>query len=160
MKTNELKEIIALIEQSNIDVLKLEKGDFKLFYQKPNAKNLLNDEDKLVTTKTVEEDQSLETIIYSAETDTEDKDNPDKDNLHTITAPMIGTFYARPNPDAEPFVQVGTEIAKNETVCILEAMKLLNEIHSEVDGEIIDILVKDGQIIEFGQPLFTVRVSE
>lgn len=155
MKTNELKEIIALIEQSNIDVLKLEKGDFKLFYQKPNAKNLLNDEDKLVTTKTVEEDQSLETIIDSAETDTEDKDN-----LHTITAPMIGTFYARPNPDAEPFVQVGTKIAKNETVCILEAMKLLNEVSSEVDGEIIDILVKDGQIIEFGQPLFTVRVSE
>lgn len=155
MKTNELKEIIALIEQSNIDVLKLEKGDFKLFYQKPNAKNLLNDEDKLVTTKTVEEDQSLETIIDSAETD-----NEDKDNLHTITAPMIGTFYARPNPDAEPFVQVGTKIAKNETVCILEAMKLLNEVSSEVDGEIIDILVKDGQIIEFGQPLFTVRVSE
>lgn len=155
MKTNELKEIIALIEQSNIDVLKLEKGDFKLFYQKPNAKNLLNDEDKLVTTKTVEEDQSLETIIDSAETDTEDKDN-----FHTITAPMIGTFYARPNPDAEPFVQVGTKIAKNETVCILEAMKLLNEVSSEVDGEIIDILVKDGQIIEFGQPLFTVRVSE
>mgnify|MGYP003295163382 FL=1 len=69
---------------------------------------------------------------------------------------MIGTFYAKPSPDSNPFVEVGKTIKKGDTVCIVEAMKLMNEIESEFDGKIVEILVKDGQMVDFGKPLFRI----
>lgn len=156
MKIDELKEFMGIIEQSSIDVLKLEKGDFKLYYQKQGAENLAaNFENQHMIADTAQPHPPLEvagTIINTTA--------QDESSLHLIKSPMIGTFYARPTPDAEPFVQAGSIIAQNETVCILEAMKLLNEVVADVNGEIIEILVNDGQIIEYGQPLFTVKVSE
>ena len=74
-----------------------------------------------------------------------------------ITAPMVGTFYGAPDPKAEPFVKVGSKVTPNTVVCILEAMKLFSEIEAEVEGEITEILVNDGEFVEFGQPLFKVK---
>ncbi|MEH7084489.1 acetyl-CoA carboxylase biotin carboxyl carrier protein [Neobacillus drentensis] len=156
MKIDELKEFMEIIEQSSIDIMKLEKGDFKLFYQKQGAENLVpNFENQHMNTDTVLPLSSLDVADITVNTA-----DQAESSLHVIKSPMIGTFYARPNPDAEPFVQVGAMVAQSETVCILEAMKLLNEVHADVNGEIIEILVNDGQIIEYGQPLFTVKVSE
>lgn len=154
MNTNELKNMITMIEDSNIDVLKLEKGDFKLFYQKPNTTSLFEEKKNDVSTieDELKNDNPLNSEDSSANTESED-------NLHTIKSPMIGTFYACPNPDEAAYVQVGTTISKADTVCILEAMKLINEVPSDVEGEIVNILVEDGQIIEYGQPLFTVKVA-
>ena len=73
-----------------------------------------------------------------------------------ITSPMIGTFYAKPSPDSNPFVEVGKNIKKGDTVCIVEAMKLMNEIESEFDGKVVEIFVKDGQMVDFGKPLFRI----
>jgi acetyl-CoA carboxylase biotin carboxyl carrier protein len=78
------------------------------------------------------------------------------DNAHVITAPMVGTFYAAPSPDAEPFVAVGQTIAVGQKLCIIEAMKQMNELESDVGGKVLAILVENGQPVEFGQPLFKV----
>ena len=74
-----------------------------------------------------------------------------------IPSPMVGTFYRSPGPDAAPFCEVGDRISKNTVVCIVEAMKVMNEIKAEVDGEILEVLVQNGEPVEFGQPLFLVR---
>lgn len=75
----------------------------------------------------------------------------------TIDAPMVGVFYQAPSPDAEPYVKVGQSVKKGDTVCIIEAMKLMNEIQAEEDGVISEILVKNGEIVEFGKPMFVIR---
>jgi acetyl-CoA carboxylase biotin carboxyl carrier protein len=74
-----------------------------------------------------------------------------------IPSPMVGTFYRSPSPDASPYVEVGDKIGKDSPVCIVEAMKVMNEIKSEIAGEILEILVQNGEPVEFGQPLFLVR---
>ena len=77
--------------------------------------------------------------------------------LHKITSPMVGTFYQAPNPDSPVYVKVGDKVGEESIVCIVEAMKLFNEIEAEIKGEIVEVLVKDGQLVEFGQPLFLVK---
>lgn len=77
--------------------------------------------------------------------------------LHVITSPMVGTFYRAPAPDAPPFVDVGSQVGPKTVVCIIEAMKLMNEIEAEVSGEIVEVLAENGQLVEYGQPLFKVR---
>jgi acetyl-CoA carboxylase biotin carboxyl carrier protein len=75
---------------------------------------------------------------------------------HVVTSPMVGTFYRAPSPGAEPFVQVGDTVKEGQTICIIEAMKLLNEIESDKSGVVKEILVDNGQAVEYGQPLFVV----
>jgi acetyl-CoA carboxylase biotin carboxyl carrier protein len=85
---------------------------------------------------------------------------PEKDsNLLEIRSPMIGTFYKSPNPDSDAFVQVGDKVSQGQTVCIIEAMKLFNEIESEVSGTIVEILVDNASPVEYDQPLFLVKPS-
>ena len=87
------------------------------------------------------------------ETTTETTDG----NISYITSPFVGTFYRAPNPEAAPFVDEGTKIKKGQVLCIVEAMKLMNEIESEVEGVITQILVESGQPVEYGEPLFKIR---
>ncbi|MFC0400484.1 acetyl-CoA carboxylase biotin carboxyl carrier protein [Paraburkholderia rhizosphaerae] len=75
---------------------------------------------------------------------------------HVVTSPMVGTFYRAPSPGADPFVQVGDSVKEGQTICIIEAMKLLNEIESDATGVIKEILVENGQAVEYGQPLFVI----
>ncbi|WP_067932938.1 acetyl-CoA carboxylase biotin carboxyl carrier protein [Alicyclobacillus kakegawensis] len=79
--------------------------------------------------------------------------------IHTVVSPMVGTFYRAPSPDAAPFVERGSQVDEKTVVCIVEAMKLMNEIEAEVKGEVIDILAENGQLVEYGQPLFRIKVS-
>ena len=81
----------------------------------------------------------------------------DTANLHKITSPMVGTFYASPTPEADVYVKAGSTVTKDSIVCIVEAMKLFNEIEAEVNGEVVEVLVKNGQLVEYGQPLFLVK---
>lgn len=79
------------------------------------------------------------------------------ESLHEIVSPMVGTFYASPSPDAPAFVEVGTKVQKNTVVCMIEAMKLFNQLEAEVNGEIVEVCVENGQFVEYGQPLFRVK---
>jgi acetyl-CoA carboxylase biotin carboxyl carrier protein len=77
--------------------------------------------------------------------------------LITITSPIVGTFYRAPSPEAAPFVEIGSRVKKGQVLCIVEAMKLMNEIESEIDGTIIKALVENGQPVEYGEPLFLIE---
>lgn len=79
---------------------------------------------------------------------------------HKITAPLIGTFYAAPEPGARPFVEPGQKVSADTVVCVLEVMKLFNEVEAGVKGEILEVLVKDGELVEYGQPLFVIREEQ
>lgn len=83
----------------------------------------------------------------------------DDKGLHKIVSPMVGTFYRAPAPDADPFVKPGDRVTEKTVVCIVEAMKLMNEIEAEVKGEIVEVLVENGQLVEYGQPLFLVKTE-
>ena len=82
------------------------------------------------------------------------KEDANKGNI--IKAPMVGTFYAKPTPDSKPYVEIGQNVKKGDILCVIEAMKLLNEIESEFDGEIAEIFVSDGEMVDFGKPLFKI----
>ena len=79
------------------------------------------------------------------------------DGAHVVTSPFVGTFYRRPNPDSPPYVQTGEKVDKGAVLCIVEAMKLMNEIEADVSGTVVAILVEDGATVEYGQPLFRIR---
>ncbi len=83
----------------------------------------------------------------------------DEPGTHTITAPMVGTFYGAPSPDADAYVQVGSKIGPESVVCILEAMKVMNEIKAECSGEIVKICVQNAEAVEYGQPLYIVKTA-
>ncbi|MCS7182238.1 MAG: acetyl-CoA carboxylase biotin carboxyl carrier protein [Thermoanaerobaculum sp.] len=83
----------------------------------------------------------------------------EEENLHFVTSPIVGTFYRAPNPDAEPFVQPGDRVRKGQVLCIVEAMKLMNEIESDVDGVVVKVYPENAQPVEFGERLFAIRVS-
>jgi acetyl-CoA carboxylase biotin carboxyl carrier protein len=80
-------------------------------------------------------------------------------DAHLVRSPIVGTFYAAPAPDAEPFVRAGDRVRKGQVVCIVEAMKLMNEIESDADGTVAQVLVRNGQPVEYGEPLFAVRAE-
>ena len=82
---------------------------------------------------------------------------PKNDEGKIIKSPMVGTFYSKPSPDAEPYVEVGKNVKKGDVLCIIEAMKLMNEIEAEFDGKIKEILVKDGEMVEYRKPLFVIK---
>ncbi len=82
---------------------------------------------------------------------------PEEDDLHAITSPIVGTFYRAPNPDADPYAKVGDYVEKGQTLCIVEAMKLMNEIESDISGTVVKVLPENAQPVEFGEQLFLVR---
>ena len=82
---------------------------------------------------------------------------PVEDGLHVVTAPIVGTFYRSPNPDAEPFVKTGGTVEKGQTLCIIEAMKLMNEIEADADGTVVEVFPQNGQPVEYGERLFSIR---
>jgi acetyl-CoA carboxylase biotin carboxyl carrier protein len=106
-------------------------------------------------------DGANSTVASTSAAQTEGKKNQDtsgEDQNHKkLVSPMVGTFYAQPSPDKPPFVKVGDKVKKGQTLCIIEAMKLMNEIESEYDGEIVKILTKNEDMVEFGQPLFLIK---
>jgi acetyl-CoA carboxylase biotin carboxyl carrier protein len=84
---------------------------------------------------------------------------PEAESLHVITSPIVGTFYRAPSPESDPFAQVGQKVAKGKILCIIESMKLMNEIESDVEGEIIEVYPRSGQPVEYGEKLFAIRLA-
>ena len=82
---------------------------------------------------------------------------PSSESVPAFESPMVGTFFRAPSPDAEPFVEVGSRVAPETVLCIIEAMKVMNEIKAETSGEVVEVLVENGEPVEFGQPLFLIR---
>ncbi|RJX18098.1 MAG: acetyl-CoA carboxylase biotin carboxyl carrier protein [Ammonifex sp.] len=140
----EIRELLKLLEESDVTEFSLESAGMKLTIRKGGA--LPQGKDAPVK----------EPASQEAAAKTEKSAAPDEDYC-TVQSPMVGTFYRAPAPDVPPYVQVGSLVEKGQVLCIIEAMKLMNEIQTEVAGEIIDILVENGHPVEYGQPLFLIR---
>jgi len=83
----------------------------------------------------------------------------EQEGLHVITSPIVGTFYRAPSPEADPFAEVGQKVSKGKILCIIESMKLMNEIESDVEGEIVEVFPRSGQPVEYGEKLFAIRLA-
>ncbi|WP_312092268.1 acetyl-CoA carboxylase biotin carboxyl carrier protein [Niallia sp.] len=154
LNISEVKELIKLIDDSTISNFLYEQDGVKVEIKKNYGETVVS---APVITKTIQQQEATtkEVAVESVVTDTSAKAMDE--NLHKITSPMVGTFYQSASPDADAFVKVGDKVTKDSVVCIVEAMKLFNEITAEVDGEIVEILVKDGELVEYGEPLFLVK---
>ena len=147
MKLNDIKSIIKDFEASTLTVLELETDQVKLRL----SKNKENEKQDIVQT-----DKGTETVVSTeVQTAAPQKQNVTNNEL-TIKSPLVGTFYEAPSPEAKPFVQVGDNVKKGQVVCIVEAMKIMNEITSTVDGKIEKINFKNGDVVGFDDVLFTV----
>ncbi|TDM18370.1 acetyl-CoA carboxylase biotin carboxyl carrier protein [Macrococcoides canis] len=144
MNLEHIKALINLIDASDITEFNYEDKELKVVLKK--EKEIRESVTMPVKNVTHEQIQAKEPLTTEYSEDT-----------MTINAPMVGTFYKSPSPEADPYVKVGDKVKNDSIVCILEAMKLFNEIQAEVSGEIIEILVEDGQLVEYGQPLFKVK---
>ncbi|WP_239727325.1 MULTISPECIES: acetyl-CoA carboxylase biotin carboxyl carrier protein [unclassified Mammaliicoccus] len=149
MNLKQIKELVDVLDNSSLTEIDINDKDFKLTLKKDIKQEIIYSQG--ATNVVAEQPQQA---TQSAPQQNVEQEAPSD---LTINAPMVGTFYKSPSPDEGPYVQVGSRVEADTTVCILEAMKLFNEIQAEVSGEITEILVEDGQMVEYGQPLFKVK---
>lgn len=158
LKIQEIREIIKLIDQSSIEKFTYEAENTKVTLEKGSTvKNVapVQIEEQPVVVQKAPEVEEVKVIHQAAPV--EQPVVVEDDSIQEVISPMVGTFYAASSPDVEDYVKVGDKVSEESIVCIVEAMKLFNEIEAEVSGEIVEILVKDGQLVEYGQPLFRVK---
>ena len=166
MKINEIQNLIRFIAKSGIVEFELEMKDFAIRIKNPRLKSeirLMNTLVPIITTvNQIDTDNYLPAIEEQTETALSIKEatiHPDELNYVTVKSPMIGTFYLTPSPGNPPFVNVGDKVKKGQPLCVIEAMKLFNEIESEVAGEIIKILIDDASPVEYDASLFLINPS-
>jgi acetyl-CoA carboxylase biotin carboxyl carrier protein len=141
MELDDLKQIIELLKDTDITELQLEKDNTRIKIKR--GKFLPSVE---VSEPVPKPEKVLEPVAAGEE--------EEQQRLITVTAPLVGTFYRSPSPESPPFVEVGDRVKKGQVICIIEAMKLMNEIESEVDGIVVRVLVDNAQPVEYGEPLF------
>jgi len=154
----DLKQLIEFLKQYQVAEFDLDRGDLKIrlkFNQQESASPALGDLARLLQTAPAAAGVASAAPAAAAPAPAA---TPAED-LHIVKSPIVGTFYASPSPGASAFVSPGDHVDKGQVVCIVEAMKLMNEIESDASGEIVKCLVANGQPVEFGQPLFAVRSS-
>lgn len=148
----QLRELITILNQTDITELTLESGDLRLNIRKNEQKVVVSEPSSLPAPKPVEMAIAVSPQVVTTAPPLA-PDAPPAKNLIDITSPMVGTFYRSPAPDELPFVENGDQVRKGQPVCIIEAMKLMNEIESEVSGRIVEILVENAHPVEYGQTL-------
>jgi len=146
MDYKEFKKILDAFDKSKTNILELETEDFRIYLDKsvPSSPQPSQVSGQNVTLQ----ESAVQKIEAKPECEEEGE---------IIASPMVGTFYQAPSPDSPPYVKVGDKVKKGQTLCIIEAMKIMNELEAEYDLEILDILVEDGQPVEFDTPLFRVK---
>lgn len=170
---DELKDLIKVLVDNNISEFSIEQKGMKLEIKRNNGRSV---EFVPIAAPPVVSATQMEAVQNGAQTpgdsaqktDTETQVQPgtaeesengrlDQGERHTITSPIVGTFYRKPSPDAESFVEVGDQVSEETVLCIVEAMKLMNPIKADVSGKIVEIVAQDGHPVEYGQPLFLIE---
>lgn len=160
MDIKEIQNLIKFVAKSGASEVKLEMEDVKITIKTGTEKT----ETTIVQAAPIASvpqvsPQPVAQPVAVVETPKEQKPETDESKYITIKSPIIGTFYRKPSPDKPNFVEVGTKVSSGDTVCVIEAMKLFNEIESEISGKIVKVLVDDASPVEFDQPLFLVDPS-
>lgn len=161
---NELRELVGLITDNGLTLLELEREGFRVkigrgpYYDETAA----GAPQKQLAPAVAPASGAVQSVPSSVPSHpgagAEEAASEDQD-LHKITSPIVGTFYRAPSPTAESFVRIGSHVESSTVVCIIEAMKLMNEIQAEASGEVVKIYVENGQAVEYGQPLFGIKTS-
>jgi acetyl-CoA carboxylase biotin carboxyl carrier protein len=170
MDFEKIKELVKLVDSSSLAFFELNNGNDHIKMDKSLVRGVVdnnvaaakaNDYNNAVDTMAYPAAASEKVENYAVENDglktTEKETIIDDKDLSIITSPMVGTFYSSASPESAAFVQVGDTVAKGKIICIIEAMKLMNEIESEYNGVIVECLAKSGDMVEYGQPLFKVK---
>lgn len=145
MDIKDIKDLIITINNTDIETVELEKGDFRILISKGSSNK--------ITTSTIKEPVKEKTVEIMEVPDME----PDEEDLFIVKSPIVGVFYASPSPGEEAYVKPGSKVEQGDTLCIIEAMKIMNEIESEVSGEVVEILVENEDVVEYGQALMKIR---
>jgi acetyl-CoA carboxylase biotin carboxyl carrier protein len=159
-KLSEIKELIKLVDQTSVSEVEIENEGSRLMIRKPGKTEsvIVHSAPASVPVSAQHQPAPQPTgAAISPSVPAEQDSAGPSEQLHKITSPMVGTYYSSPSPTSGPYVQKGDKVTTKSVVCIVEAMKLMNEIEAEVKGEIVDVLVENGQLVEYGQPLFLVR---
>lgn len=164
LKVEDIRAIIEAVDQSSLTSFKFKQDGVKLHISKKAGEvqvvqQVVQEQAQPAPVKTEAPAVAVTNAPVQEATVPvqEGVEAPREEGLVEIVSPMVGTFYAAASPEADNYVAVGDRVTETSIVCIVEAMKLFNEIEAEVNGEIVDILVEDGQLVEYGQPLFLVR---
>ncbi|WP_338465155.1 acetyl-CoA carboxylase biotin carboxyl carrier protein [Shouchella clausii] len=157
-KVEEIKSLIEALDSSSLEELELEQENGKLVLKKNNGQVAVPLEQPTAAVQKAPAAAPApvalpEEIVESKEPEA-DADGRD---LFTVTSPMVGTFYAAPSPDADPYVRTGDSVEEDTVVCIVEAMKLMNPIVADTKGKIVEIVAENGELVEYGQPLMVVE---
>ena len=144
---DEIKEILDLMDERGLEEFELERDGFRVKLRKQSTA-MPSSKSEVVVAKSAA-DVSVEGVGSS--------EIPVDDGLVRVESPIVGTFYRAPEPESDPFVKVGSQVQKGEVLCIIEAMKLMNEIDADQDGEIVKIFVENGQAVEYGEVLFAMK---
>jgi acetyl-CoA carboxylase biotin carboxyl carrier protein len=161
MNLKELRDLIELVSEKGIAEFEMERQGFRLRICRSiaNEAHYVQPTPMVVHSSAPAHQEIVQIPVVSAVAQ-EAAAKPVEavvDDSKIIQSPIVGTFYRSPSPDAEPFVEVGSRIQKGQVLCIIEAMKLMNEIEAEISGEVVKIFVENGQPVEYGQPLFSVK---
>lgn len=158
MDFKQIQELIRLVNESNIGEVSIEQKDFRItIRQKQEQVTQYVSQAPMQMQQAPSAHQSALTGAGSQEKPAQAETPADTSNVLTIKSPMIGTFYRRPAPDKPNYVEIGEDVAPGKVVCVIEAMKLFNDIESEVKGRIVKVLVEDASPVEYDQPLFLVE---
>lgn len=152
----EVNQVLDFMVQHNLEEFEYACGDLRIHLRKPAAGGGLM---PLAAAAPVASSQPVQAVSAAAPASAAPvtAEPAAEEGLHLVKSPIVGTFYGAPNPSAPPFVQVGEKVKVGQVLCIVEAMKLMNEIESDVAGELVRVLVENGQPVEYGQPLFAIR---
>jgi len=160
MDIKEIQNLIKFVQKSGVEEVKIERDDFKITIKtKSVAPQHLIVEDVPTPVSIPASQQPTQAVQEVNTQETTESVNLENDNQVVVKSPIIGTFYRKPSPDKPSFVEVGQSIAKGDVLCVIEAMKLFNEIESDFSGKIVKILVDDQSPVEFDQPLFIIDPS-
>ncbi len=153
MDIRKVKKLIELLEESGIAEIEIHEGEESVRISRGGSAPLPQ---TVVNVPSVDASSSLKTQLSTNENSSSDDYS---DEGEVITAPMVGIFYSSPSPDQPPFVNKGQNIKTGDVLCIIEAMKIMNQIEADIDGKLVRILVENGDPVEYGQPLFVINPS-
>ena len=155
---DQIEELLKTMTEHNLEEFEYSQGDLKIRLKKPSigvaisAPRMVSAPEIIVAGATPSSSNASAASAPAPEARS-------TDDLHLVKSPIVGTFYASPSPGTEPFVKIGGYVDAGQTLCIVEAMKLMNEIESDSSGEVLRVFVENGQPVEYGQPLFGIRPS-
>ena len=157
MLDRDIKALITILEESNIDEIEVSTfwGKQNIKLKKNSAKSVIKENVTSNEVETIKVDPTSNSSDKKITTEVKDEKSEENQNS-TIKAPLVGTFYLSPKPEEPPYVKVGDHVKKGDTLCIIEAMKIFNEIEAEVSGKIVEILIENATPVEFDQDLFVI----